>query len=152
MSLEALVIYDSVLFNRTGQVRRWAESLNRRFVANAKVAAPMRSGELVAGIHGEVARIGPRHLQTLIYSEAPHSLWVLGGTYGPITSDRPVTITDEGEVKIPHMRLRPGNGYGVLFRTAVSGQRANNFFADAAAATARVHSSLRGFSPTYNGF
>ena len=40
--LEAVVIYDSVLFNRTGQVRRWAEAVQRGFVANARAAAQVR--------------------------------------------------------------------------------------------------------------
>jgi hypothetical protein len=144
--LEAVVIYDSVLFNRTGQVRRWADSLERNFTNAARAAAPARSGELVAGIHGYVERIGPRHLQTIVMSEAPHSLYVLAGTTGPITSTRLTNAKGTGPAML---RLKPGGGYPALFREAVAGQEANNFFAVAARATARRHPSLAGWDPDF---
>lgn len=143
--LEAVVIYDSILYGRGHMIRRWAESVQRNFVTNAKASAPKRSGELAGGIHGWVDRVGPRHLQTTIFSEAPHSLYVLGGTTGPIFPDP--AYDSEGEAR--YLRLSPGNGYGALYRHSVSGQSPNDFFATAAELTARTHSSLRGFSPTY---
>lgn len=179
VELGAVVVYDSVLYNRTGQVRRWADALNARFVLNAKNAAPMRSGELRAGISGEVTRIGPRHLQTVIESAAPHSLYVLRGTTGPIMSRRmwgfsqkfPHLIAprgamffgsnvagspSQGRINMQWMRengyalrLRPGKGFGTTYALAVSGQEANNFFGVAADRTAVRHPSLRGFSPGY---
>lgn len=144
--MEAVVIYDSRLFNRTGQVRRWADRVERRFTSNARAFAPVRSGELASSIHGYVARDGPVHLTTTISADADHALYVLGGTTGPIFSSRPI---DAETGKWPYMRLRPGNGYPQLFRTSVAGQTANNFFGKAATATARRHSSLRGWDPQY---
>lgn len=160
MTLTAVVIYDSVLFNRTGQVRRWADALERRFTFNAQQAAPVRSGELRAGIFGEVIRIGPRHLQTSIASTAPHSMYVLRGTEGPIFSDLAWANGGslvEGErdeltgIYIQHgyMKLRAGNGYGSLYRLSVSGQESQNFFQTAARQTAARHPSLRGFDPDF---
>jgi hypothetical protein len=173
VSLEALVIYDSVLFNRTGQVRRWANSLERRFTYNAQQMAPERSGELRAGIYGTVNRVGPRHIETLIYSTAPHTLYVVKGTTGPIMSNRLWGFRGRTGLDLPRggrmsgsiydarpnmpwlkahgyaLKLRAGGGFPQLHALSVSGQEANNFFADAATATARRHSSLRGFTPGY---
>lgn len=146
IELEAVVIYDSILFERGHMIRRWAEAVERNFTSNAKKAAPMRSGELIAGIYGSVSRTGVKHLETTIWSTAPHSLFVLKGTHGPITSTR---ATDARGRPPGKMRLAPGNGYGVLFRESVSGQDANNFFAVAAWRTASRHPSLRGFSPGF---
>jgi len=159
--VEALVIYDSVLYGRTGQIRRWAERIERRFTLNAIQAAPMRSGELRAGIYGYVNRVGVRRLETIIASTAEHTMYVLKGTTGPIMSDElwaqggiegAIAALPEGESIRGWMRLRPGAGYGVLYRLEVSGQSPQNFFAEAARATARRHSSLRGFSPETVGF
>lgn len=159
--VDALVIYDSRLYGRTGQVRRWAERVERRFTFNAIQAAPERSGDLRAGIFGNVDRIGPNRLETTIASTADHTMYVLKGTTGPIMSDElwaqggidgAIAALPEGEPIRGWMRLRPGNGFGVMFRLEVSGQRPQNFFAEAAAATARRHSSLRGFSPETVGF
>lgn len=140
----ALVIYDSVLFNRTGQVRRWADAVERGFVFNAKKAAPSRSGALRAGIWGNVERIGPVHLQTIIQSDSEHTMYVLKGTTGPIMTDR---MWEEGERKA--MKLRPGGGYPEQYAFTVEGQFPNNFFEKAAEATARRHPSLRGFDPDF---
>lgn len=170
-----LVIYDSVLFGVGHNVRRWAEAVERGFTLNARMLAPARTGELKAGIHGEVRRVGPKHLETIIYSDAPHSLYVLKGTTGPIMSNRmwrfrnnpkyanvPFGIPRGGRIgpegrhvdmnwMHAHgyaLKLRPGNGFPGMFKLQVRGQEANDFFARAAEVTARTHSSLRGYSPT----
>jgi hypothetical protein len=153
----ALVIYDSILFQRGHTIRRWAEAIERRFVMYAKEEAPARSGELQYGISGEVTQVGPKHLQTIIRSTAPHSLYVLKGTTGPIMSDQGwmnggLVYDEEAEVQRGYLHLRPGNGYPALFRVAVNGQQRNPFFARAATRTAARHSSLRGFSPGTQGF
>lgn len=171
-TLEALVIYDSRLFNRTGHVREWAERLERRFVANSKQAAPKRTGLLAGSIWGVVNRVGPVHLETLIHSDAPYSLFVLKGTTGPIMANRLYRFQGRTGIEFPRggrryvngrfvpemgflkannylLKVRAGNGFPQTYRISVSGQEANNFFADAATATARRHSSLRGFDPGY---
>lgn len=144
--LVGLVVYDSVLFNRTGQVRRWADSVERRFTLNAIQEAPFNKrpnkgptalppGSLKASIHGSVTRVGPRHLQTDISADVPYALYVIEGTTGPITA-----------TSAPYMKLPSNPGYGTRTRlNVVSGQRANNFLGRAAAATALRHPSLRGF-------
>lgn len=167
--LTALVIYDSVLFNRGGQIRRWADRVERRFTTNAQQEAPIRSGELRAGIFGTVNRIGPKHLDTRIYSTAPHTMYVLKGTTGPIMSRRMWGFRSRTGLDLPRggrtagglpemgflrregylLRVRAGNGYPQRFAISVSGQEANNFFGRAATATARRHPSLRGFNPGF---
>jgi hypothetical protein len=154
-----MVIYDSVLFNRTGQVRRWAEAVERRFTMNARDAAPLNKravktlgappvGTLKAGISGNVTRIGPRHLQTDIVSSAPYSLYVIRGT-GTITSGSPDIEDWRSWMYVPP---NPGFG-GVTRQQTVSGQAPNNFLGTAARLTAARHPSLRGFNAqTFRSF
>jgi hypothetical protein len=151
--LSKLVVYSSVLFDVGRDVRRWAEATERGFTYNAKEAAPSRSGHLRANIWGYVERIGPKHLQTIIRSDAHYTMYVLGGTQGPIMSD---SVWNEEEEQYP-MILRHGTlggKKGSAFGKAwvVSGQSPQNFFADAAEATARRHFSLRGFEPDVQTF
>jgi hypothetical protein len=61
-------------------------------------------------------------------------------------------VMDENGVARGFMRLRPGNGYGTIYRMAVRGQQKNAFFSRAATRTAARHSSLRGFRPGAEGF
>lgn len=147
----AVVIYDSVLFNRTGQVRRWADGVERGFTRNAILHAPARSGALRAGIHGYTERVGPKQIQAIIESTADHTWYVLQGTTGPIVSSRlwgDWLIGDPIPRKAPAMGpLPPYGGHRGGYRKVVSGQEANNFFDAAAEATARTHPSLRGFHP-----
>lgn len=174
--LSSLVIYDSVLFQYGGQVHRWANRLERRFVMNSKEEAPKRSGELAAKISGESLKYGPKHWAVHIHSDAEHSLYVLQGTTGPIMSNRMWGFRNNpryshlvyprgGAIGSPTkprgvnmtwmhehgyaMKLRPGNGFGTKLALTVEGQEANNFFARAAASTAVRHPSLRGFSPGF---
>ena len=154
-----LVIYDSILFNRTGQVRRWADGVERRFTRNARDAAPLNKravktrgappvGSLKAGISGNVTRIGPRHLQTDIVSSAPYSLYVIRGT-GTITSGSPDPANWRSWMYVP-----PTAGFGGITRQQqVRGQQANNFLNVAARLTAARHPSLRGFNAqTFRSF
>lgn len=169
-----LVLYDSVLFQYNGKVGRWARSLERGFTHNAQQAAPVRSGELRAGIHGHAQHTGPRHWTMEVFSDARHTLFVLRGTTGPIMANRLYRFQARTGIEFPRggrtytpgrgflpkkdflqannymLRVRAGNGFPENYQISVSGQDANNFFADAATATARRHSSLRGFSPGYN--
>lgn len=174
----ALVLYSSVLFDRVGPpstVRAWAERLERRFTANAKEFAPIRSGELRAGISGEVTRTGSHQLDTIIRSDAPHSLYVLKGTTGPIYSRRMFGFRGRTGLRYPRggafivgarqvpnipflrergylLKVRAGRGFPQRYAVSVSGQEANNFFLAAASATAMRHSSLVGFAPATQGF
>jgi len=174
-----IVIYSSVLFEVGHNIRRWADSVERGFVLNAKQAAPARTGELRAGIWGEVHKVGTKNLETVIHSDAPHTMYVLRGTTGPIMSNRmwrfhnnPAYANVPGGIprggRRTHnglmvgvdmdwmhkhgyaLRLRPGNGFPELFKLSVHGQEANDFMAAAMEATARRHSSLRDFTPYLN--
>lgn len=175
MELSGLVIYDSVLFQVGHHVSRWANSVERGFVMNAREAAPMRSGELRAGIHGESFRSGPKHWEVHIHSDAEHTMYVLRGTTGPIMSTRmwgfrtrtglmfprggSVGRGSERNMGLPNipflkergylLNVRAGNGFPQRYMVKVRGQRPNNFFAPAADATARRHPSLRGFNPGF---
>jgi hypothetical protein len=173
----AVVVYPSRLFNITGNVGRWASSVHRKMVFNSIQEAPARSGELRAGIGGSNDRTGPQMRTVTIFSTAPHSLFVLQGTTGPIYANRYWSF----KAKNPHLRgpraamldptrplstgidwlamkrmgymlrVRAGNGHAERWSLRVSGQTANPFFARAAAATARRHSSLRGWNPQEGG-
>lgn len=176
VELTALVVYDSRIFYHGSHVSRWANAVERRFVTNARQAAPVRSGELAANIHGESFRSGVRHWDVHIHSDAEHTMYVLRGTTGPIMSNRMWAFRSRTGLRFPRggrippsaatrwnelprmdflrqnyylLRVRAGKGFPETFRISVEGQEANNFFADAADATARRHPSLRGFSPGY---
>lgn len=149
--ISSVVIYDSRLFEPGSHVSRWANSVERGFVLHAQEEAPTNTGELVAGIHGESFRVGPKHWEVHIHSEAEHSMYVLRGTTGPITSTRAPYYNTKMKAWInPRMGLRDGS-YGPVFMWAesVRGQRANDFMGRAAVRTANTHSSLRGFYPDY---
>jgi hypothetical protein len=152
--ITGIVITDTVLFNRTGDIRRWADRVNLAFVANAIEEAPhgadtgrinktsgMPPGQLKLGIHGSVNRVGPRQLETIVNSEAPYSLFVLKGTNTIIARGEGgrFASVEEG-MYIP---ANPGWGRSKM-RQRVRGQKANPFFERAFDATARTHSSLRG--------
>jgi hypothetical protein len=147
--LTSLVIYDSVIFQPGSHVSRWAYSVERGFVRNAKRYAPERTGELMAGIEGEAFKSGPKHWEVHIHSFAEHTLYVLGGTRTPITSSRGMIRYKNGKMGPAMMRLKPYGPYPRIYRAKVRGQEANNFMEEAAEATARTHSSLRGFHPDY---
>ena len=149
--LTKLVIYDSVLFNRTGQVRRWADGVERRFTMNAIEEAPssLETGRLNKSranaafppgsmkllIRGDVDRIAPKHLQTTVSVDVPYAMYVIRGTGA---------IFPRGEYL--YVPSNPGFGTGTRQKW-VRGQEPNNFLARAMDETARRHPSLRGFSP-----
>lgn len=177
---ESLVVYDSRVFDPGSHVQRWANRVERNFVRHAMEEAPKRSGELAAGIHGESFRAGPKHWEIHIHSDAPHTMYVLRGTTGPIMSNRmwgfrtnsrtanaPGGLPRGGRYWdrrqhqwMPRMdwlhshgyalRLRAGYGWPEKFALSVSGQDSNNFMGRAADRTAITNSSLRGFHPSAN--
>lgn len=145
-----VVVYSSVLFNRGGDIRRWADRVEQQFTANAKAIAPVNKrankggspfpvGALKASITGNVARVGPHALNTEISVNVPYATYVLFGTSSPITSP------------FGHKMAVPDNPQGHGHKWSVSGQRAQPFLMEAAFMTARTHSSLRGFTP-FRGF
>lgn len=168
-SIEGIVVTDSKLFGRTGSIGRWAAGVEASFTAHAIVEAPTGAdtgrvnksranagepvGSLKAGISGEVVRVGVRQLQTTVSSSASYSLYVLKGT-GTIYSKSARIPAGEagagqfaplGEGSGMYIPGNPGWG-GSKIRQRVRGQAANDFLGRAFAATARSHSSLRGFT------
>lgn len=160
------VITDTKLFNRTGDVGRWAERVNTAYVSHAIRNAPVDKrhtksransqypvGALRASISGEVARVGPRHLQTLIYVDVPYALYVIKGTSTIFYKGARAPAGSPGGIGGQFVPLEgrgmyiPANfGLKARYAQRVSGQHANPFLELAFAATARSHSSLRGYS------
>ena len=160
-----IVVTDSKLFNRTGDVGRWAERVNVAFVRHAIEEAPIGTntgrvnksranahepvGSLKAGISGDVDRVGPRQLVTTVSSSASYSLYVIKGT-STIYSKSARTPTGQFAALGPgqgmYLPANPIPGGSAKMRQRVSGQKANNFLGRAFDATARTHSSLRGRS------
>lgn len=147
--ITGLVIYDSRLFNRNDHVGRWAHSVSRSFTLNAVARAPVNKrpnkshwdaayppGSLKASIDGAAERIGPKHWQITLDVGVPYAGYVISGTHGPIVAENANYMTLPRNPGFPRGRRR----------YTVSGQRPNNFLADAAEATARRHPSLRGLS------
>jgi hypothetical protein len=160
------VVTDTKLFNRTGDVGRWAEAVNVAYVSHARRHAPVDKrqnksransmypvGALAASIFGEVTRVGPRHLQTLIYVDVPYALYVIKGTSTIFAKAARAPAGSPGGIGGQFVPLEgrgmyiPAN-FGLKSRYAqrVRGQRANPFLDLAFDATARRHSSLRGYS------
>lgn len=167
-----VVTYESRLFNQGGNARRWANAVERRFTSSAQGFAPVRSGVLRAGIRGEVSRVAPTGLVTTIVSAAPYSMFVMGGTTGPIMANRYWNFVGRTGLKAPRgalldpsrpftsgfnfgflrergylLKVRAGNGYAQRYSLRVSGQSPNNIFGKAAVVTAAQHSSLNGWHP-----
>lgn len=86
--LSAVVIFDETLYKPGGQVHRWMTLLTTHFEEHAIAAAPQRSGDLRAGIHSHAQPVGIRQMEGTIASDAPHTMYVLRGTTGPITNRR----------------------------------------------------------------
>lgn len=172
-TVTALVITDSVLFNRTGSVRRWTDRVETAFTAHAIAEAPRGSdtgrinksrqnaafpeGSLKNSIRGEVVQIGPKQLQTTVSVNVPYATYVLKGTRGATaTLARYPAGTYDANLRPIGGRFAPGlrgmylpanPGWGrskIVQRTR--GQRADNFLGRAYDATARSHSSLRAYS------
>ena len=166
--ITAIVVTDTKLFNRTGDVGRWAARVETAFTAHAIVEAPSSllsgrpnksranaaypSGSMKERISGEVVRVGPRQLQTTVLVDVPYAMYVIKGT-GPIFSKS--ARIPKGEPGAGQFApLGEGGGMflpaqpwvGSKVRQHVRGQSANNFLGRAFDATARTHSSLRGFS------
>lgn len=170
--ITTIVITDTKLFNRTGQVGLWAARVEAKFTANAKTEAPHGgekgrwnksnwskanlgvgpAGSLRRSISGEVVRIGPRHLQTTVSVDVPYALAVIRGTGTIFSKGARVPRGEEGagqfrEIGFGRGMYLPANpGWGkARFRQRVRGQSANNFLGRAFDRTAITHPSLRGY-------
>lgn len=160
-NLEALVIFDEELYRTGHMANRWMHLLVQHFTDNARMLAPERSGELKAGIHGEAEAFpATKTMIGTIASDAPHSLYVLGGTTGPIMSAE--AWASGGMIHAAYEYDENGRRVGkpgywlpvgrrpwppVRYRFVVSGQAANNFMVKAWRRTSHQHSVLRGAIP-----
>jgi hypothetical protein len=166
-----IVVTDTKLFNRTGDVGRWAEKVNLAFVRHALAEAPVSSGEgqrrwparaqtsiypgaLRDSIEGEVVRVGPRQLQTTVSVNVFYALYVIKGTGTIFSKTARIPAGEPGAGQFQEleggqqggMRLPSQPWIGAITRQRVRGQSPNNFLGRAFDATARTHSSLRGYS------
>lgn len=153
-ALVTVVMFDQVLYKTGHMANRWMHVMVANFEANAKIAAPKRTGDLARGINGNARRIGPRELEGIINSTAPYSTFVLGGTTGPIYSNKGFAAGGQEWRAYDNItgRMLPGfwlhlppwgsHPSRILF--SVRGQAPNNFLIKAWRKTARRHSCLRG--------
>lgn len=159
------VVFDQQLYRGNGDVHRWCRKITDRFGREASEAAPVRTGELAEGIITNTRQTGERQVEGTITSTAPHTMYVLRGTTGPIMSNRgwrnraqgpmkvvwkgkgskrkQIIIRNKGYMKLNTADAPPGTPIAT-FKWEVSGQDANNFLATAWARTARDHRAIRG--------
>lgn len=113
-----------LLMTDAGSVGRWASARQREIAMQARVEAPTRYGDLVAGIRAGGARKTGMTLRRIILSTAGHSRYVHEGTHGPIFANRYGTLLVPAyEGAAP---LRKG-GTNIIARRSVRGQSANPF-------------------------
>ena len=153
-----IVVYDSVLFGRTGDVGRWARRVENRFTLHAWEEAPdgwdsgyinksrrnamFPAGSLKESVMGDVRRVGVRHFVTTISVNVPYAMFVIGGTNDIFPTENSRARFKDGS---PALYLPPNNGHTRTRHRWVSGQESNNFLQKAGARTARTHRSLQGF-------
>jgi hypothetical protein len=178
-ALVTTVIFDRDLYKPGHLVHRWVTLVTERFVGHAIDLAPKRTGELAAGIRGATNQVGPRQVEGLISSSAPHTMYVLRGTTGPIMSRRAFAnpegafsqlwgSIDPRTGKFTRRRVKgaertihsvPNKGYFLYVpsseygpggpRLSVHGQEANNFLLAAWRRTAINHKAIRGKVPSW---
>ncbi len=165
--LTKVVVFDQSLYRGRGDVNVWCTKINNRFYAEAVKAAPERSGELIAGFRHDTKQVGPRQVQGTFASLAPHTMYVLRGTTGPIYSNRgwrqrattpggyvalwkfnPKTKRREqmpqrvkGWIKLRTLSETRNN---IDYAWSVSGQESQNFLLTAWRRTSYDHRALRG--------
>jgi hypothetical protein len=165
--IKSVRIVDDSMYHGKGVVFVWVGRVTRRFARDARRFAPRRSGRLKAGIRAGTPRNPLRKsVQGTISSNAPHTMYVLRGTRGPIMSDalwalggpsnpaafRTVSYVDRRGNPRTRQMFRPGMLMAVGRNpwpptnpmAIVHGQAANNFMRKAWASTAAAHPALRG--------
>lgn len=82
--LSTVVVFDQRLYMRPdGMVFSWCQKVTNRFGTEAVGYAPVRTGELKAGIHWNTIQTGERQVVGRIGSTANHTMFVLRGTGTP---------------------------------------------------------------------
>jgi hypothetical protein len=145
-AITGLVIFDSRLYGQTSHVARWAHSVSRKFTFHAIAKAPVNKrpvkshwypgyppGSLKANIEGEAQYAGVGRWQITLDIGVPYAMHVIRGTDSPIVAE-----------SANYMTLPRNPGFRKRRHFTVSGQAPNRFLVEAARATARTHSSLRG--------
>ncbi len=94
------VVFDQGLYHGNGDVIQWCRKITAKFTLEAKRYAPVRTGELVEGISGTVRHVGLRQVEGIIESKAPHTMFVLRGTTGPISTQK---FKDDPEGAVIHL-------------------------------------------------
>jgi len=177
--LTTVVVFDRDLYKPGHMVHRWMTLVTTHFVGHAIADAPVRSGELKAGISGDTNQVGDRQVEGTISSSAPHTLYVLRGTTGPIMSNRRwanpegaysklwgsinpktgkftrrhIKGAERKQITVRNkgfwLRVRSGPEFDQHFALQVRGQEANNFLERAWRQTARNHRAIRGRAPSF---
>lgn len=166
--LTKTVIFDQRMYANTGLVGKWVTKVTFRFTAEARRAAPIRSGELKARINGSTARTGERMFDGYIESGAAHTMYVIGGTSTPIYSKAAWAAGGNLDAAFEIRRVEGKNGRTreievgrrgfwlavgkrpwppIQPKFAVAGQRPNNFLFTAWRRTAADHRAIRGKLP-----
>lgn len=168
-------VFSERLYRGRGDVKKWVDLITDRFTRETRkyvIRSSTRSGELARGIHSSTKTVGPHQVLGTWMSEAPHTLYVLRGTTGPIQTNAHFA-NPGGAFKLEWVTLKRGRraGQRVLVRqgqkghfmpipdrssglfappgqgfyaTSVSGQTAHNFLERAWRGTARDHRAIRG--------
>lgn len=164
-----VVVTDEGLYIGNGLVNRWFKRMNNSLYHNIVRHAPIRSGELKAGIELDYNQdpISLRILSGEVVSTAPHTKYVIEGTAGQgadyiysrggwASHDRVERLIAQRARGIPFMGaatkglwLGMNRAYPGKPQLRVHGQRANNFLLEGYNATARTHRSLH---PIFPGF
>lgn len=158
MQIVAIRVDSSVLFRGRGDVKQWTNRVSREYSTLSKRMAPRRSGALRAGIRGTAATTGRRRCEARLWSYAPHTPYVVYGTFTPIMTTKawatrgaarawvraPSKFGGTFRKRLPGMwlHLRPGMGYPKLVRQTVRGQKPQNFLYLAYRVLRRFHRAL----------
>lgn len=113
----------SQAFQRGGMIYNEANRLRRVNELIAAVKTPTRTGRLRASVGSEMLASGVFTCSYAVFAGADYAPYVLGGTTGPIRSNRP------GGMML--VRPAPSSWYPLpTYRRSVRGQSANNFLKD----------------------
>lgn len=169
-------IHDEVLFAPGGDIYEWTHDVASELQGAARRGAPpLRShsrwghrgtGRLAAGITGRATTGITKTVDIVLNSSAPYTMYVHGGTRGPIYSNlgwlNRITVdslVEHGDTKFKppasmtglFMSLPPSAGAGGShrFHMVVSGQAPNPFLARAFNQIAREHPAI---NPLYDPY
>lgn len=173
----AIEIHHEILFQKGHDVHDWADTVGRELKMSALEYAPPRrsrslhghkgTGALAASIGSEVTLVDPDMLSIMLYVDADHAKYVLGGTarngtgyiYSTAGYANRALVTrllrrkntkksawamhEKGDLpRGLFMRLPPGPGGTKRYHLRVRGQVKNPFMSDAYYVTRLRHSAL----------